>query len=640
MVGLFLALFVALLSVPFVGGRGRISGALLAVAPASGFAWLLARLLTAGFERPEVYRVSWVASLGVDFALRLDGLSGFFALLILGVGALILIYAGSYLSEHRDLERFFITLLIFMASMLGLVLADDAITLFVFWEGTSLTSYLLIGFDHEERSARVAARKALLITGTGGLALLGGLILLHHMTGTWALSAWVGQRELILGHPLAGVAMALVLVGAFTKSAQVPFHFWLPAAMAGPTPVSAYLHSATMVKAGVFLLARLSPIWRETEGWWWSLTTFGAVTMLFSAWCALRQRDLKGVLAFTTTMALGLLVMLLGQGDEAAILAAMTYLLVHALYKGALFMTAGIVDHGAHTRDLDRLSGLRAKMPFTALATGVACASMAGIPLLLGFVGKELAYEANLHAGTPGLVVLAVSILANAALFAVSGILALKPFFGAPSEAAEHAHEGDASLLFGPLILGAGSLAFGLVPGLLDGLVEPAASVVMGAHAHAHLALWHGFTPALAASLVTYGLGAGIYSAAGSVVSSPALAAFARGFAEAPGRLFERALLLLVTVSKASTQLIYPGRLRRYVMMTVVGLGVAAAIRLFSVEQFRLPEVGLFLPHEMVLLVLLVVSSGIATFAEPAMRAIIAVGISGYCVALVYLLFG
>lgn len=640
MVSMLLALVGAAIVGPVFVRAGKWGGACLATAPAYGFAWLVGWMLGAGPGAPLEERTPWVPSLGVELAFRLDGLSLVFSLLVLGIGALVLTYAGSYLHRHRDLGRFYVVLALFMGSMLGLVLADDAILLFVFWEGTSLTSYLLIGFDHEEESARVAARKALIVTGTGGLALLGGLLVLHHITGTWSLSAWAAQPDIILEHPLSDWALGLVLVGAFTKSAQFPFHFWLPAAMAGPTPVSAYLHSATMVKAGVYLLARLSPVWADTPAWTGLLTGFGAATMVLSAWAALRFWDLKTVLAYTTTMALGLLVMLLGQGDAASVQAAVGYLVVHALYKGALFMAVGGVDHATHTRDLDALSGLRKAMPLTAVATALACASMAGLPPFLGFVGKEAAYEANLHAGSLGLVVLGVSFLANAALVAAAGVLAIAPFFGPSSAATRHAHESDVALLAGPLVLAALGLGLGLAPGVLDGLVGAATSAVRAETTHAHLALWHGPSLALAASLATYGLGFAIYRSAAGLRAGRRFGIAVAAFTEAPARAFEAGFLGIATGAAMVVRGIYSGRLRYYAIVTFAVALVATGIASAGVVGWRWPQLGEVRPHELVLVVILVAASGIATFVEPAMRAILAVGISGYCVALIYLLFG
>ncbi|MEQ9495221.1 MAG: proton-conducting transporter membrane subunit [Deltaproteobacteria bacterium] len=637
MIEVLLALVVAALVSPLAARARAVAPFVLACAPAYGCFRFLRMIV--GLDPMPEWRRPWVEPLGVELALRVDGLSALFAVLILGIGTLIVIYGGRYLAKHRDLGRFYALLFTFMASMLGLVLADDAITLFVFWEGTSLSSYLLIGFDHEERSARVAARKALLVTGTGGLALLGGFVLLHHMTGTWALSAWIDGASTIATHPLSTWALALVLLGALTKSAQFPFHFWLPAAMAGPTPVSAYLHSATMVKAGVFLLARLSPLWSGSAPWTYTLVAVGSATMLLSAWSALRFSDLKSVLAYTTTMALGLLVLLLGFGDEASVVAAMTYLVVHALYKGALFMVAGSVDHGAHTRDLDKLSGLRRSMKITTSAAVLACASMAGLPPFLGFVGKEVAYEANLGAGALGFVALAVGVVANAALVAGAYVLGVRPFFGAPSTAAEHAHD-DVLLAVPPVVLAALGLVAGLTPAWLDGPVGGAAGAILAGAPDVHLSLWHGLTPALGASLGTYALGGGVAFLAVRLRRSSAFAAWVRPFTELPPRVFERALLSLVRIADRITDAIYVGKLRRYVMVVLGAAVVGLVVSTSTHDALVWPGFDELHVHEAALLLLLVVSSIVAAFAEPAMRAIIAVGISGYCVAIVYLLFG
>ena len=283
----------------------------------------------------------WSPSLGIRFSFFLDGLSLLFAILISTVGAVVLIYSGGYLVGHPELGRFYAYLLMFMGSMLGLVLADNLITLFVFWELTSLSSYLLIGFDHNREPARAAALQALLVTGAGGLALLAGFLLLAHAGGSMEISTLLRSGEVVRSHPLYGPILILVLAGAFTKSAQVPFHFWLPGAMVAPTPVSAYLHSATMVKAGVYLLARLSPVLGGTQFWMYALTTAGAVTTLVGAYLALRQTDLKLILAYLTVSALGILILLLGVGTSEAIIAMIVFLLAHALYKGALFLVVG-----------------------------------------------------------------------------------------------------------------------------------------------------------------------------------------------------------------------------------------------------------------------------------------------------------
>ena len=368
-------------------------------------------------------------ALGVNLSFTVDGLSLLFALLISGVGALVLVYAGGYLAGSPQLGRLYAFLLFFMASMLGLVLADNLLLLFVFWELTSLSSYLLIGFDHERAEARAAALQALLVTGGGSLALLAGFLLLGQVGGSLELSALLSRPGAVTAHLLYVPILLLVLAGAFTKSAQFPFHFWLPAAMAAPTPVSAYLHSATMVKAGVYLLARLSPVLGGTDFWVWLVTVTGSATMLVGAYLALRQSDLKLILAYSTVSALGVMTSLLGLGGALAVRAALAFLLGHALYKGALFLVAGALDHQTGTRDVDRLAGLARAMPITALAAGLAALSMAGIPPLFGFIAKELSYEATLHAPASAWVT-AAAVLANALLVAAAGLAGLKPFLG------------------------------------------------------------------------------------------------------------------------------------------------------------------------------------------------------------------
>ena len=317
---------------------------------------------------PEVARgevpdfvAPWVPALGIDFAFRLDGLALAFALLICGIGAMVFLYAATYFRSDRRLGSLLLTLVAFAISMLGLVTADDAITLFVFWEGTTITSWLLVGFDHERASARAAALQALLVTGLGGLALLAGLLLMGGMAGTYRLSEMNAMGEMFRASPLYPAIFWLVILGCFTKSAQWPFQFWLPNAMAAPTPVSAYLHSATMVKAGVYLLARLTPALGGTELWTWVLVPVGGFTMLLASVWAMRQTDLKLMLAFTTVMALSLMVMLLGVGTPEAITAAMAFLLVHAFYKAGLFLAVGMIEKGAGSRHYPAVAGLAAR---------------------------------------------------------------------------------------------------------------------------------------------------------------------------------------------------------------------------------------------------------------------------------------
>jgi len=372
----------------------------------------------------------WVPSLGVELALSMDALAFVFLVLICGIGALIFIYASKYLQSDPRLGRFYAYLLLFTGSMIGLVLADDVILLFVCWELTSISSYLLIAWHHDRPDARKAALTALVVTGGGGLAMLAGFVLLVVITGQTHISQFSGN--VVRSSPLYLPTLLLVLAGAFTKSAQVPFHFWLPRAMEAPTPVSAYLHSATMVKAGVYVLARFSSTLGGTREWNVLVTTVGAVTMVTGVILAITQTDLKRILAYSTVSVLGILTMLLGIGTEAAISAAVIYLIAHSFYKGALFMTAGTLDHETGTRDITRLQGLARRMPITATAAVLAAISSAGAPPLLGFLSKELFYEAILAAPSMTAILCIAAIFSSALLVVVSLMVVYRPFFGGP----------------------------------------------------------------------------------------------------------------------------------------------------------------------------------------------------------------
>ena len=345
----------------------------------------------------------WVPDLGLDLALRLDGLALLFALLILAIGLLVILYAHYYLSEEDPAGRFFGLLMLFMAAMLGVVLADNLLLLVVFWELTSVTSFLLVGYWSGRADARQGARMALAVTGAGGLALLAGCLILGAIAGTYEISALAAARERVQADPLFPVALVLMLVGAFTKSAQFPFHFWLPEAMAAPTPVSAYLHSATMVKAGIFLLLRLYPVLGGNALFEYVVVTVGLVTIVFGAYVAIFKHDLKGLLAYSTISHLGLIMFLIGLDSPLSSVAAVFHVINHATFKASLFMAAGIIDHESGTRDMRRINGLWKYMPHTATLAIVAAAAMAGVPLLNGFLSKEMFFAEALDLRDLGL---------------------------------------------------------------------------------------------------------------------------------------------------------------------------------------------------------------------------------------------
>ncbi|MBU6465682.1 MAG: monovalent cation/H+ antiporter subunit A, partial [Burkholderiales bacterium] len=356
------------------------------------FCTVQAALLFPHIAAGEVLRqeINWAPELGLKLVLRLDGFAWMFCLLVLGMGALVVLYARYYMSPKDPVPRFFAFLLAFMGSMVGVVLSGNLIQLALFWELTSLFSFLLIGYWYHRKDARRGARMALTVTGAGGLCLFAGVIVLGHIVGSYDLDHVLAAGALVRAHPLYPVALVLILLGALTKSAQFPFHFWLPHAMAAPTPVSAYLHSATMVKAGVFLLARLWPVLSGTEPWFWIVGGAGLITLLLGAYVAMFQNDLKGVLAYSTLSHLGLITLLLGLNSPLAAVAAVFHTMNHATFKASLFMAAGIIDHETGTRDMRRLSGLAHSMPMTATLATAAAAAMAGVPLLNGFLSKEM----------------------------------------------------------------------------------------------------------------------------------------------------------------------------------------------------------------------------------------------------------
>ncbi|MDO9596578.1 MAG: proton-conducting transporter membrane subunit [Azoarcus sp.] len=482
------------------------AGWLLALAPLAGFVWMLTQLPVVSSGGVVLESYAWVPALDVALSFRLDGLSLLFGLLVTGIGTLIVLYAGSYLSDHHHLGRFYAYLLGFMAAMLGLVLADDLIALFVFWELTSVMSFLLISFQHENAVSRRAALQALLITGGGGLALLAGLILLGTAADSWQFSTLTA--EAVEGHVLYPAILVLVLLGCFTKSAQVPFHLWLPNAMAAPTPVSAYLHSATMVKAGVYLLARLNPVMGGSAGWGTTLIVFGAATALVGAVLALRQTDLKRILAYTTVTVLGQLTMLIGTNTAYGLQAFVIYILAHSLYKGALFMAVGSIDHATGTRELTRLGGLIRFMPLTGAAVALAAFSNAGLPPFFGFIAKEFKYAGLIELGPLGWITTVVMIVTNALLLTAAGLIFIRSFLGRQGAYPRHPHEVSVFMWLGPMTLAIGGFLLGTFNNVAEvWLVNSAVQAVARGPVDVHLYLWGGITPAVIASLLTISLG-------------------------------------------------------------------------------------------------------------------------------------
>lgn len=523
---------------------------------------------------PDVFGAAWLPALGIRFALRGDGFGLLLAGIVAGIGALVALYALGYMAgeDAAKVRRFHASLAAFMGSMLGIALADDLILLFVFWEITSLTSFLLIGHRLEDDDAKAGALTALQVTALGGLAMMVGFLIIGQATGTYSISRIAGSPELVarlLGSPLSTGALVLVLLGAFTKSAQVPFHFWLPRAMVAPTPISAYLHAATMVKAGVFLLGRMHPLFHGAPLWAPLLVAVGTTTMTLGAYQAFRETDLKAMLARTTASALGMITLLYGLGatsDDSL------QILNHALYKGALFLVAGIVEHHTHTRNLRELGGLRRALPLAFVACAVASLSMAGLPPLLGFAAKESFYAAVLDAPFLAMrpvlraTVLAACVAQSAFLVAVAGRLTLDAFLGR-ERTRKPAHAGEGMLWLSPALLAAGALGLGLASlgHLPSALVTGTAS---GAGGPAHVSIMPAFGSPLAASLLASFLGVVLYA------RRAAVDVFLERMALLPsaGDVWDRLMAAIVRVAELYSARWQNGSIGWYVAATVLAL--------------------------------------------------------------------
>ena len=587
-------------------------------------------LLTAG---SRVVEVAWAPSLGLSLSFNLDGLGLLFALLITAIGTLVFLYASRYLEGHPHASRFYASLFTFMGAMVGVALSDNILTLFVFWELTGFTSFLLIGFEHERDDARSAALQALIVTGAGGLALLAAGVLLADVTGSTSLSAMASGGALIVAHPFYSVITVLVLIAAFTKSAQVPFHFWLPNAMAAPTPVSAYLHSATMVKAGVYLVARMTPILGATYLWTTTVTAVGAVTMLVGAYRSVQETDLKRILAYSTVSALGVLTMLLGVGTREAITAALVYLVAHACYKGALFLVAGAIEHETHTRDVTILAGLRRAMPVTAMAGGVAALSMAGVPLTLGFVGKDGAYEALLNGSGWSAWLLTLTVVASI-LLGLAGLLSgVVPFRGTPS--GRDVHEPPWPLRISPLVLALAGVIVGVVPWVLDAPLSAAATAILNAPADMSLAIWHGFSPALLLSALTL-VGVGLAYAARDRIRN-----FAWRATHGTELLYTGAVWSLNSASSMIARPLHSASLRSYVMVIVSTTMAVVGAALIAAPGFGAPALETSIRiHESIVVLVIIAGAISAVLAKTTMAAVLSLGVVGYGVALTFLLYG
>ena len=546
---------------------------------------LLFPTLQTGQVLHEEYR--WIPSAGINFSVRMDGFAWMFAMLVTGIGLLVALYARYYMSKNDPVPRFFSFFLAFMGAMLGVVLSGNVVQLVFFWELTSLFSFMLIGYWYHRKEARRGARMALTVTGAGGLAMLAGMLMLGHIAGSYQLDVILGAGERIRAHPLYTPMLVLLLLGAFTKSAQFPFHFWLPRAMAAPTPVSAYLHSATMVKAGVFLLARLWPALSGTEQWFWLVGGAGVVTLVLGAYFAMFQNDLKGLLAYSTISHLGLITLLLGLNRDLAAVAAVFHIMNHATFKASLFMAAGIIDHETGTRDMRRLSGLWKAMPITGTLAFVASAAMAGVPLMNGFLSKEMFFAETVDLSSTPLLDYGLPVAATlAGIFAVvySMRFSVGVFLGPPARQLPlEPHEPVRWMRVPIEILVLLCIVVGIFPQWSIGpaLDVAARPVVGGAMPPFSLAIWHGFNKPLVMSLIALGGGIALYLllrrgvVAGRFKHAPLLGLNGQ-------RLFESTLYGLDRASRWALAVLSTYRLQPQMLLMVLAAIVFASVALWA----------------------------------------------------------
>lgn len=583
----------------------------------------------------------WMPGLDIDLRFRLDGLSLLFGLIVTGSGVLVSLFSSSYMAAKPLTGRYFVFLHLFMLSMLGLVMADNLLLLFVFWEMTTLFSYLLIGFDHDSAATRDNAKQAILVTGAGGLALLVGILLLGTAGGSMTLSDWTASADTIRRHPLYLPIFGLFMLGAMTKSAQFPFHFWLPNAMSAPTPISAFLHAATMVKAGIYLLMRVHPLLGGTTVWMASLVVIGGVTAIWGAVRSLGPCDLKRMLAFTTLMALGTLTMFLGSNNAASLTAATTFLLVHALYKAALFLAVGSIDHETGTRRRDQLSGLWRAMPVTALAVAFATMSMAGFPLFFGYVGKKIMYMGALTEEVLPLFATIVTLLANSLMTAVAGMLLLGPFAGKRRPSLAPVHDPPWTMRCGPTIMGGLCLLFGLIPDWVStNLIQPAVGAFFSGPAAVPLPLFHGVNMPLLLSVATLTLGGLIYFMRGVITAG--LSAMSARFPLSAQGGYDVVLNLFLKSAHAITGVLQNGSLHRYLLITISVFTLTTAVfwlhnstGIFA--SLRPPD----LPLSQWLLVGIMSAAIVAVVVTRSrILAVCALGIVGGGAALVFLVYG
>ncbi|HSF30735.1 MAG TPA: hydrogen gas-evolving membrane-bound hydrogenase subunit E [Candidatus Tectomicrobia bacterium] len=618
---------------------GRRTGRWALLPPAASFLITLTFVSAVSRQQSLLYTLPWFPGLGVNLAFWIDGLSVFFALLIAGMGLLITWYSYYYLDPSERLGRYFAYLMLFMGAMLGIVLSANLITLLVFWELTSISSFLLIGFWQTRTESLYGARQALLVTVFGGLALLGGIVLLFQLTGTLELPELAGASGVIRDNALYPVILGLVLVGAGAKSAQFPMHFWLPNAMAAPTPVSAYLHSATMVKAGLFLVCRMLPVLGGTSAWMYAVTAMGLATFLVGGTLALRQYDLKALLAYSTVSQLGAIMALYGSATPESVRAATFHLFNHATFKGALFLLVGIIEHQAGSRDRRELTGLLPRLPVTGTLMVIAALSMAGVPPLNGFLSKELTFEALLTFPAPaGLGWLLPSIAVAGSLLTVTYSLALSVgiFWGRPSKTlTDSLHEPPIGMILAPAVLAALCILHGALPRVLDSAVlTPAVASITGPQPLPPVMLWHGLNLPVLMSLGALVGGVALYLGGGSLLRPKPY----RRPSFTLDAAYNRGMEAVDDVGLLLTRFLQSGYLKFSVMITLSFLVLSFAYPFLLKAGAGLGELDLasIEPYEAVLVLLLMIGALAVTCAKHPLSAVLALGLVGFLVSFLF----
>lgn len=614
-------------------------------------------------DKPFIVIWDFMPRIGMNFAVHLDGLSLLFASLITGIGALVVLYSITYLSKSESLGNFYCYLLMFMGAMLGVVLSDNLLMLYLFWELTSISSFLLIGYWRDKQSSIYGAQKSLLITVFGGLMLLGGFISLYLAGNSWSITSLIQNADTIQSSPYFILAMVLILIGAMTKSAQFPFHIWLPDAMEAPTPVSAYLHSATMVKAGIYLVARTTPIFAISGGFVWTVTAIGLITLFWASFNAVKQQDLKGILAFSTVSQLGMIMSMLGIGAVsyhysgessqlflASIIAAVFHLINHATFKGALFMVTGTIDHEVGTRDIKKLGGLMTIMPISCTFTIITALSMAGVPPFNGFLSKELfltamfdAHSADVFSlSTLGYLLPIVALVGSIFTFVYSFKYVHEIFFGEykPEALPKKAHEAPILMLLPTGILTLLVVVFGLFPNILsNSIIAPAVRAIapFASEPEVHISYWHGITPALIGTIIVFVVGFLLFKNGQKWVGvydiQPEYLTF--------NYYYDRGIQLSSYISNKITQSYMTGFVRSYLMYIFAFFIIITALTLFTHPvSFVFDNISSIRPYELILIALILISTFCIVLAKSRLFSIIMLASVGYSVALFFVFFG